>query len=163
MSDILRCPACESEVTVWQNPAPTVDVIIHEPARGVVLVRRGKPPFGYALPGGFVEVGETVEEAALREMLEETALHVTLTGLLGVYSDPARDARRHTISTVFTARAANPGDVRGGDDAAEARFFPLDALPVLVFDHARVLRHFLEALEGRRLLGQVTGIRDEGV
>ena len=155
MSQTRACPHCGNVIEVYRNPAPTVDLVIHDPARGVVLVRRGKEPFGYALPGGFVETGETVESAALREALEETGLRLTLTGLLGVYSDPARDARRHTLSTVFTAVAANPDDVHGGDDAAEARFYPLDALPPLVFDHARILEHFQEVLAGNRLMATV--------
>ena len=156
----LLCPQCGHQVETWRNPAPTVDIIIHEPGQGVVLVRRGKPPYGHALPGGFVEEGESVEAAAVREALEETALHITLTGLLGVYSDPARDPRRHTMSTVFVARAANPEAVCGGDDAAEAAFCPLDALPVLAFDHARILTHFQAVLAGTRLLAPVTGIED---
>ncbi|MDR2162072.1 MAG: NUDIX hydrolase [Desulfovibrio sp.] len=125
------------------NPVPTVDVVIYHPDRGVVLVLRKNPPLGWALPGGFVDYGETVEAAAVREAAEETALRVRLTGLLGVYSNPARDSRLHTISTVFTAAAENPGEVRGGDDAREARFFALDGLPeVLAFDHGEILRDF---------------------
>jgi 8-oxo-dGTP diphosphatase len=123
---------------------PTVDVVIYHPQRGVVLVKRKNPPFGWALPGGFVEYGETVERAAVREAWEETALQVRLTGLLGVYSDPARDSRMHTISTVFTGVAENPDAVRGGDDAQEARFFALDALPeILAFDHGGILKDFV--------------------
>jgi 8-oxo-dGTP diphosphatase len=134
--------------TIHKRPAPTVDIIIHEPGQGIVLVRRRFPPPGWALPGGFVEYGETVEEAAVRETREETNLDVTLTGLLGVYSDPQRDPRGHTISTVFTARAENPSALRGGDDAAEARFFPLDGLPEnLAFDHGRILHDFRDSLD----------------
>lgn len=151
MSEVL-CPRCGASVHVYRNPAPTVDMIIHDPQRGVVLVRRGTPPFGHALPGGFVEEGETVEQAAVREALEETGLRIRLKGLLGVYSDPRRDPRRHTISTVFTAAADNPEDIAGGDDAAEARFYPLDRLPPLVFDHSLILEHFKEVLAGRRCL-----------
>lgn len=152
MSKVLLCPVCGTAVKTWRNPAPTVDVIIHDPLRGVVLVRRGTPPYGHALPGGFVEEGETVEQAAVREALEETGLHIVLEGLLGVYSDPARDPRRHTLSTVFTASARNPEAVKGGDDAAEARFYPLDDLPPPVFDHALILDHFREVLAGKRSL-----------
>ena len=126
----------------YRNPFPTVDIVIHDPERGVVLVRRKNPPHGWALPGGFVDYGESVEHAAVREALEETGLHVRLKHLLGVYSDPARDPRHHTISTVFTATADKPEEVQGGDDAAEACFFPLSALPDLVFDHARILADF---------------------
>lgn len=128
----------------YRNPFPTVDIIIHDPERGVVLVRRKNLPYGWALPGGFVDYGESLEQAALREALEETHLRVRLERLLGVYSDPCRDPRFHTISTVFTAVAENLEETRGGDDAAEARFFSLNDLPGLVFDHARILEDFCQ-------------------
>lgn len=139
-----RCPRCQRHL----NPLPTVDTIIHFPDQGIVLIKRRNFPVGWALPGGFVEVGETVEQAARRETLEETGLRVTLTSLLGVYSDPSRDPRQHTISTVFTARP-EPGTVpRGGDDAAEAVIFPLDALPEdIVFDHTRIISDFIASLK----------------
>lgn len=128
-----------------RSPAPTVDVVIALPGDRVVLVSRRYPPLGWALPGGFVDEGETVEAAAVREAREETGLQVTLTALLGVYSDPRRDARRHTMSTVFLGRAA--GEPTGGDDAALARAFAWGALPApLCFDHAEILadaRRFL--------------------
>ncbi|MCC8193759.1 MAG: NUDIX hydrolase [Deltaproteobacteria bacterium] len=121
-----------------------MDAVIYDPERGVALVRRKNPPLGWALPGGFVDYGERVEHAAVREAGEETGLVVDLTGLLGVYSDPARDPRMHTISTVFTAAARNPEAILGGDDAAEARFFPLDALPSdIAFDHRTILNDFM--------------------
>lgn len=150
MIKMLTCPSCGSPVESYRNPAPTVDIIIYMPNRGVVLVKRSHEPLGYALPGGFVDEGETTEHAAIRETLEETYLNVQLTGLLGVYSDPTRDPRRHTLSAVYIAQASNPGDVRGGDDAAEAAFFPLEALPPLVFDHERILTHFKAYLRGER-------------
>jgi 8-oxo-dGTP diphosphatase len=122
-----------------------VDIIIVCPQRGVVLVRRRFAPLGWALPGGFVDYGESVENAAVREALEETSLHVRLEELFGVYSDPARDARRHTISTVFIASTDSPETVRGGDDAAQAAFFPLSALPApLAFDHGAILHDFAQ-------------------
>ncbi len=127
-----------------RNPLPTVDIIIHEPGLGIVLVKRKFEPLGWALPGGFVDYGETVENAAVREALEETCLDVELKGLLGVYSDPQRDKRGHTISTVFWGRAKNPDKVQGADDAAEARFFLPGALPEpLAFDHAKIIKDFL--------------------
>lgn len=133
-----------------RNPAPTVDVVIALPGDRVVLVARRHPPLGWALPGGFVDEGETVEAAAVREAREETGLAVTLTDLLGVYSDPRRDARKHTMSTVFLGRAA--GEPAGGDDAAEARAFAWDGLPApLCFDHAEILA------DARRLM--LTGAR----
>jgi 8-oxo-dGTP diphosphatase len=133
-----------------RQPAPTVDVVIALPGDRVVLVSRRHPPLGWALPGGFVDEGETVEAAAVREAREETGLEVALTDLLGVYSDPRRDARRHTMSTVFLGRAS--GEPLGGDDAALASAFRWDALPSpLGFDHAEILA------DARRLL--LTGAR----
>jgi len=120
-----------------QNPAPTVDVVILLPGDRVVLVRRRNPPHGWALPGGFVDEGEPLAAAAAREAREETGLAVELAEQFHAYSDPRRDPRRHTISTVFLGRAA--GEPRGGDDAAEARAFSWTALPDLVFDHAEIL------------------------
>jgi len=117
-----------------------VDSII-EVAGGIVLVRRRFPPPGWALPGGFVEYGESVETAATREAREETGLEADLVELFHVYSDPARDPRRHTISTVFIARAK--GSPRAGDDAAEVGVFAEGSLPgEIAFDHARILRDY---------------------
>lgn len=131
------------------NPFPTADVVIEVGDR-IVLVRRKHPPEGWAIPGGFVEAGETVEAAAVREALEETGLAVTLVLLLGVYSDPARDPRFHTVSTVYVGRA--DGDPSGGDDAAEARLFAEEELPSpLAFDHAKILSdYFNYKRTGRR-------------
>ena len=134
------CPVCGR----YRTPSPTVDTLIHDPERGIVLIRRKNPPFGWALPGGFVDYGETLENAAIREAKEETGLDVELERLLGVYSDPARDARQHTISTVFVAVARNPEEVAGGDDATEAVFFPFEALPKnIVFDHGKIIDDFV--------------------
>ncbi len=141
----MPCPHCGRPVPVYRNPVPTVDVVVHEAGLGVVLVERRNPPHGWALPGGFVDYGETVERAAVREAAEETGLDVELTGLLGVYSDPDRDPRMHTMSTVFTARARDATALAAGDDAVQARFFSLDALPPLAFDHARILEDFRAA------------------
>jgi 8-oxo-dGTP diphosphatase len=131
-------------------PKPTVDIIIEVDA-GIVLVRRKYPPHGWALPGGFVDAGEWVAQAARREAKEETGLDVHLTDLLGVYSNPQRDPRGiSTISTVFIGRAH--GTPRGGDDAAEARIFTIEALPPdVVFDHPLMLQDYarFRAGEGR--------------
>ena len=132
------------------GPSPTVDVVIALPGDRVVLVRRKNPPPGWALPGGFVDVGETLESAAAREAKEETGLDVVLTDLLYVYSEPRRDPRGHTVSTVFLGRAV--GAPVGADDAAEARAFAWDTLPSpVVFDHGEILA------DARRLL--LTGSR----
>jgi ADP-ribose pyrophosphatase YjhB (NUDIX family) len=121
-------------------PLPTVDVIIEVGDR-IVLIRRKHPPPGWAIPGGFIDAGETAQQAAVREALEETGLQVRLSDLLGVYSDPSRDPRRHTISTVYTGKAE--GTPSGGDDAAEAGLFSERDLPhPLAFDHARILADY---------------------
>jgi len=126
---------------VVRTPAPTVDIIIELDGGGIVLVDRKYPPFGWAIPGGFVEYGERLADAARREAKEETGLDVELVALLGCYSDPARDPRRHTISTVFVARAH--GQPVGADDALRASVFPIEALPTpLCFDHATILEDY---------------------
>lgn len=140
------CPYCGREISP-RNPYPTVDVVLYHPERGVVLVERANPPHGWALPGGFVDYGESVETAARREVLEETGIEVQGLVLLGVYSDPGRDPRFHTMSTVFVARVSDHASPRGGDDARCARFFPLQALPPLAFDHRQILEDFVRHLE----------------
>jgi len=130
-----------------QTPALTVDVVIEledRPGRPIVLIRRDKPPAGHALPGGFVDVGETVEQAARREAREETGLEVTLRSLLGVYSDPGRDPRGHTVSIVYVATAN--GVPKAGDDAGAILVTDPEAAPALAFDHDRILGDYL----GRR-------------
>lgn len=136
------CPHCGKDVVMYRNPVPTVDIVIYDPERGVVLIERNNPPFGWALPGGFVDYGETLEHAAVREAREETGLDVSLTGMVGVYSMPDRDERQHTISITYSAVAGNPCELSAGDDAGKARFFPLDDLPELVFDHRDILNDF---------------------
>lgn len=124
----------------YRNPTPTVDVVVEHP-RGIVLIERAREPRGWALPGGFVDEGERVEDAALREIEEETGLKATLIHLLGVYSDPTRDPRQHNLSVVYVARCTD--DPRGGDDAAAADVFALDALPSpLCFDHAQIVADY---------------------
>jgi 8-oxo-dGTP diphosphatase len=127
------------------TPLLTTDVIIEltdRPGHPIVLIERKYPPPGWALPGGFVDVGEELEHAAVREAEEETGLLVRLQVLLGVYSDPQRDPRRHTASAVYVAHAT--GVPVGQDDAAHAAVFPLEALPTpLAFDHARILADYL--------------------
>jgi 8-oxo-dGTP diphosphatase len=121
-------------------PRLTVDIVIELPDGRVVLVRRRHPPPGWAIPGGFVDEGETLEAAAVREAREETGLTVELMEQFHTYSDPARDPRGHTVSTVFLGRAN--GEPRGGDDAAEARAFAWSALPEpIAFDHRDILGH----------------------
>ncbi len=150
------CPHCGKPYSCYRNPTPTTDVVIHDPGRGVVIIRRLNEPLGYALPGGFIEEGEQAEKAAIREMKEETGLDVRLDGLLGVYSTPHRDPRQHTMSVVFVGHATNPDAIHGGDDAATAAFYPLDSLPEpIVFDHSRILADFALMLAGKRQLAPV--------
>ncbi|MBU1228682.1 MAG: NUDIX hydrolase [Proteobacteria bacterium] len=137
------------------TPLLAVDVLVHLPGRGIVLVERRNPPRGWALPGGFVDVGESCEAAAVREMREETGLDVELTALLGVYSDPARDPRGHTASAVYTAQALDAGLLLAGDDAAQAAVFPLDALPPLAFDHGKIVHEYVRRLASLRPQGGV--------
>jgi len=138
--EYLACPACGSKVKAYRNPFPTVDIVI-EMTGGIVLIERRNAPLGWALPGGFVDYGETLEHAAVREALEETSLDVNDLRLLGCYSDPQRDPRHHTVSTVFVASAE--GTPRAGDDAANLGVFPLSALPEpLCFDHHRILNDY---------------------
>jgi len=123
-----------------RNPLLTVDIII-EVGGGIVLIERKNPPHGWALPGGFVDYGESMESAAVREAKEETSLDVGLTEQFYTYSDPSRDARHHTVSTVFVAVAE--GMPRGEDDAKTARIFREGEIPTpIVFDHARILRDY---------------------
>ncbi len=135
------------------TPALTVDVIIELTDRSgtpILLIERRNPPFGWALPGGFVDVGETVEQAAVREAEEETALAVRLTTLLGVYSDPKRDPRGHTVSVAYIAQAT--GEPRAQDDARTLRLFPPEKLPAeLAFDHAKILSDYLSFRNNGRL------------
>ena len=125
----------------YRNPVPTVDIIIEIEDGGekkIVLIERKNPPAGWAIPGGFVDYGESLEDAARREAKEETGLDVTLVRQFHTYSDPARDPRRHTMSTVFITTAK--GKPEGADDALRAELFSLDKLPSpLAFDHARIL------------------------
>lgn len=126
-----------------KTPALTTDVVIElldRPGRPIVLIRRRYAPLGWALPGGFVEYHEPVETAARREAAEETGLDVTLSVLLGCYSDPARDPRSHTASVVYVGTAS--GIPKGGDDAVLAEAFMIGAWPPLAFDHARILADY---------------------
>ncbi len=124
----------------FRNPLLTVDIIV-EVSGGIVLIERKNIPHGWAIPGGFVDYGESVETAALREAKEEISLGVVLTEQFYTYSDPRRDARHHTVSTVFIATA--DGIPRGADDAKKAAIFSENDLPApIVFDHARILRDY---------------------
>ena len=148
MQSIKPCPHCGGDIVMYRNPTPTVDVIILVPGSegqpdGVVLIERLNKPHGWALPGGFIDVGETCEQAAVREMKEETGLDVVLTGMLGVYSEPKRDPRQHTMSVVYTGIARDISLLKAGDDAGKAQVYPLGQFPELAFDHRFILEDFL--------------------
>jgi 8-oxo-dGTP diphosphatase len=128
--------------------------LIDLPQRPFVLIERAFPPYGWAIPGGFVDVGERLEQAAIREAKEETCLDVKLTALLGIYSDPSRDTRGHTVTACYVAEAN--GMPVASDDAKHCGLFTFDDLPALLaFDHALVLADFQRYLE----TGQVTPLR----
>jgi 8-oxo-dGTP diphosphatase len=131
-------------MTEYKNPKPTVDLIIElaDAPGSFVLIERANEPHGFALPGGFVDEGEWVADAAAREAKEETGLDVDIVELFHVYSNPARDKRMHTVSTVFIASAH--GKPVGGDDAKRAVAVTPDALPgPLVFDHATIVSDYV--------------------
>ena len=133
----------------YKNPVPTVDIIIeiiddNKPAgddKKIVLILRKNPPYGWAIPGGFVDYGESLEAAAVREAKEETSLDVELVRQFHTYSEPGRDPRQHTVSTVYIARAE--GKPVGCDDAEKAEIFSLDNLPDdMAFDHRKILEDY---------------------
>ena len=127
------------------TPLLTVDIIIEmldRPGQPIVLIERKYPPYGWALPGGFVDVGERLEQAAIREAREETSLDVRLAGLLGCYSDPDRDERGHTVSAVYVATAS--GVAKARDDAKNLAFFNAGEYPELAFDHTQIIEDYLQ-------------------
>ncbi|MFH1674625.1 MAG: NUDIX hydrolase [Pseudomonadota bacterium] len=124
-----------------RNPLPTVDIIIELDDSGIVLIQRKNPPKGWAIPGGFVDYGESLEAAAVREAREETSLDIKLIEQFHTYSDPSRDPRHHTITTVYIASAT--GVPKADDDAGEVGVFTETDLPEpLAFDHERILRDY---------------------
>jgi 8-oxo-dGTP diphosphatase len=130
----------------YRNPLLTVDIII-ECRDGIVLIERRNPPLGWALPGGFVDYGESLEAAAVREAAEETSLEVRLVEQMHTYSDPGRDPRHHTVSTVFIAKA--DGIPRAADDALKAEVFNAENLPTpIVFDHPAILKDYFTYKKG---------------
>jgi ADP-ribose pyrophosphatase YjhB (NUDIX family) len=140
----IQCPECKSEIEVYQNPISTVDIIIEIESRGIVLIRRKNPPYGWALPGGFVDYGESLEEAAVREAKEETDLDLRLIEQFYTYSDPKRDPRHHSISTVYISRSK--GIPQAKDDAIEIGIFNESNLPdEIAFDHRSILKDYFKS------------------
>ena len=134
----------ERETRTYRKPSLTVDGIVYR-GDSILLIKRRNPPFKgmYALPGGFVEYGETVEKAVVREIEEETGLETEIEDLIGVYSDPERDPRGHTVSSVFVLNEVD-GELKGGSDAESAGYYDVDDLPDLAFDHEKIIEDFLE-------------------
>jgi len=138
----------------YRNPVPTVDIIIEidreDGKEGIVLIERKNPPYGWALPGGFVDYGESLEEAAIREAKEETSLDIQLKNQFYTYSDPERDPRQHTISTVYVAKAQ--GKPKAQDDAKEIGVFTEEEINFpLAFDHQKILRDYFEQNKKRNI------------
>ena len=130
----------------YRNPLLTVDIIIEIDQR-IVLIKRKNPPYGWALPGGFVDYGESLETSAIREAKEETCLNIKLLQQFHTYSNPDRDPRHHTVTTVFLAQAS--GDPKAADDAKSIGLFTKDTLPdPIVFDHNRILDDFFRYKNG---------------
>ncbi len=137
---MIICPSCGKRMKVYKNPVPTVDIII-EIGKEIVLIERKNSPYGWAIPGGFVDYGESVECAAVREAKEETSLDVELVTLLGVYSEPDRDPRFHTISTVFVA--SSNGSPKANDDAKSIGLFNQMRIPEkMAFDHLKIVSDY---------------------
>ncbi len=138
-----KCPRCGYVTLRHRNPVPTVDIIIECRDQGLILIERANPPYGWALPGGFVDYGESLEAAAVREAREETGLAVTLLGQFHTYSDPHRDPRQHTMSTVYVAQGF--GTPQAADDARRLAIFAPEQLPQdLAFDHKLILSEYLK-------------------
>jgi ADP-ribose pyrophosphatase YjhB (NUDIX family) len=139
----IPCPKCQNEIEVYQNPIPTVDIIIEIESKGIILIKRKNPPYGWAIPGGFVDYGESLEKAAVREAKEETNLDVKLIKQFHTYSDPKRDPRHHSISTVYIAKGK--GIPKAKDDALEIGIFNESTLPEeIAFDHRAILKDYLK-------------------
>lgn len=149
-----KCPKCGAIVGSYRNPFPTVDIIIpmeQEEKLGphIVIIKRKNPPYGWAIPGGFIDYGEKAEDAAVREAKEETSLDITGVQLFGVYSDPSRDPRAHTMSIVYEAIDDIYGTPEARDDATEIRLVPIRTLLMgneypLAFDHRQILTDWWE-------------------
>jgi 8-oxo-dGTP diphosphatase len=138
----LVCPHCGGKQDRWDQPRITVDAAVIDSRGRILLIERGLPPSGWALPGGFVDAGETLASAVARELLEETGLVASAMEQFFTYSDPSRDPRHHTLTTVFLAKAE--GSPKAGDDAVAARFYEPSKLPKLAFDHDLVLKQIFD-------------------
>lgn len=139
----IRCPKCQNEIELYRNPLPTIDIIIEIESKGIILIKRKNPPHGWAIPGGFVDYGESLEEAAIREAKQETNLDVELIKQFHTYSNPTRDPRHHSISTVYIAKAKGMPEAK--NDALEIGIFNASNLPEeLAFDHHLILSDYFK-------------------
>ncbi|SHN60263.1 NUDIX domain-containing protein [Desulfovibrio litoralis] len=154
MNNKIFCPKCNSVLQEYKNPALTVDIIVYTLDQKILLIERINPPHGLAIPGGFVDYGETTEHAALRELKEETGIDINNNNtkqhinknltLFGVYSDPKRDPRQHTVSIVYYIKLNKELKIIAADDAKTATFFSVKDLPQnLAFDHKKILFDFI--------------------
>lgn len=143
MKEIKTCPNCGCQWDEYWQPGVTADVIAEAPGgAGIYLIERRKFPPGWAIPGGFIEKDESLEETAVREFREETGMSVSLLAQLGTYSRPGRDPRKQTVSTVFVGIAS--GTPRAGDDAAKVKSYPPDRLPSdIAFDHRTIIGDYM--------------------
>jgi 8-oxo-dGTP diphosphatase len=147
MHEAAEIKALERQVRYSPSPSLAVDGVLVKDSEVLLIRRKSSPHEGeFALPGGFVQLGETVVNAVLRELKEETAIDARIVRLVGVYSDPKRDPRGHTVSVAFLLEYV-AGSPQGGDDASEARFFPLDELPDLAFDHGKILADTIRLMD----------------
>ncbi len=142
------CPNCGYITEEYMNPKPTVDILVDYGGKAL-LIRRKNPPYGWAIPGGYIDYGESAEDAAIREIREEAGIEVTGLAQFHTYSNPGRDPRHHTITLVFTAESADTP--RAGDDAEAYGLFGEHELPSpLVFDHAKVLADYFQSRRSHR-------------
>ena len=140
MIEKIVCKKCGHITNRYKNPYPTADVIVDIDGM-ILLVERKNPPYGWAIPGGFIDYGESAEDAAVREIMEETGIKITNLNQFHCYSDPNRDPRFHTLTIVFTAKGI--GIPVAGDDALEVGLFKIDCLPLLLtFDHEKILMDY---------------------
>lgn len=153
MLEIIKCSKCGHVTKRHKNPLPTVDVIVAIDGK-ILLIERKNPPHGWALPGGFIDYGESAEEAAAREIKEETGIELSGLTQFRCYSGPDRDPRFHTLSIVFTAEST--GRPVAGDDAAGTGLFEPDELPSpIAFDHAEILRDYVSAKSTNNRAGKI--------
>lgn len=161
ISKYIKCPKCNTEIKEYKNPIPTADIIIemyeNNTFQGIVLIERKNYPFGWAIPGGFIEYGESAEYSAVREAKEETSLDVQLQKIFNVYSKPDRDPRHHTITIVYIAKVVS-GAPAAADDAKNIGIFTIDNLPDnIVFDHRKIIIEYFKHIRDGLPISHLSG------